>query len=226
MKLELAPSILNADFASIGKDVKMLEEGGAHWLHLDIMDNNFVPNLTFGPSVAKDLIKNTAMPAEAHLMVKNPLNLIEGFAKAGCKRIMVHCEGELHLHKLIQTIESFGLKPGVVINPATSVSVIEPVLGLVDIVLAMTVNPGFGGQKFIGSVLPKISQLAAIKRTNNLNFKIEVDGGINEETLKECAKAGADTFVIGSAIFGATSPKESLKTYLTHMGQVEKELRI
>jgi ribulose-phosphate 3-epimerase len=224
MKLKLAPSILNANFAALGNDIGMLERGGAHWLHLDVMDNHFVPNMTFGPSMAKSMIDCTAMPAEAHLMVKNPGSLLKGFAMAGCKRIIVHPEGELHLHRILQTIESLGVNPAVVINPGTPVSIIEPILHMVDMVLVMTVNPGFGGQKFINSALAKVSHLKKFREERGMNFMIEVDGGVNKDTIKDCAQAGADMFVIGSAIFGAKIPEQALDEYMTMIKCIEKEI--
>lgn len=224
MKLKLAPSILNANFAALGNDIKMLEKGGAHWLHLDIMDNQFVPNMTFGPSMAKSMINSTSMPAEAHLMVKDAGNLLKGFAEAGCKRIIVHPEGELHLHRILQTIESLGINPAVVINPGTPVALIEPILHMVDLVLVMTVNPGFGGQKFIESALSKVKRLKKLREENGLNFMIEVDGGVNKDTIRDCALAGADMFVIGSAIFGAKIPSETLSEYITMIELIEKEM--
>ena len=204
MKLKLAPSILNANFATLGDDIAMLEKGGAHWLHLDIMDNHFVPNMTFGPSMAKAMIDCTSMPAEAHLMVKNATSLIKGFVDAGCKRIRIHPEGELHLHRVLQTIKSSGANPAVVINPATPVSLIEPILPMIDMVLAMTVNPGFGGQSFISSVLSKVKLLTKIREEKGLNFIIEVDGDpvalLNEELNGTVMPCGTKLLTLGDSI--------------------------
>ena len=164
------------------------------------------------------------MPAEAHLMVKNPASLLQGFADAGCKRIIIHPEGELHIHGVLQTIKSLGVNPAVVINPGTPVSLIEPILPMVDMVLVMTVNPGFGGQNFIESALSKVKHLTKIREQEKLDFIIEVDGGVNESTIKECATAGADMFVIGSAIFGADIPEEALNNYINLINSIEMEM--
>ena len=157
-------------------------------------------------------------------MVKDPASLLEGFARAGCKRIIVHPEGELHIHRVLQTIRSLKMNPAVVINPGTPVVAIEPILAMVDLVLVMTVNPGFGGQKFIGESLEKVQQLSSIKKNLKLSFHIEVDGGVNNETIRECALAGADMFVIGSAIFKAADRKAAIKTYLKQLNDIEMEL--
>ena len=222
MALQLAPSILDADFGNIGKAIKMLEEGGAHWLHLDVMDNHFVPNLTFGPAIASSFMKMTKMPSEAHLMVKNAGSLLKGFQKAGCKRIIVHPEGELHFHRLLQQIEALDMEPGIVINPATPVSSIEPVLHMAKLVLVMTVNPGFGGQAFIEEALDKVRMLAALKEDHRYDYRIQVDGGVKMTTIEKCVAAGADTFVIGSAIFKAEEPAKALSDYLERLKALEK----
>ena len=222
MGLELAPSILDADFAHMGDTLRLLAEGGAHWLHLDVMDGHFVPNLTFGPPVAKALVAACSLPAEAHLMVTNPETLVDGFVDAGCRRIIVHPEGQLHLHRLLQQILERGAGPAVVINPATPVCQIEPVLGLVDLVLVMTVNPGFGGQRFLEEALDKVRHLASLRTASGHRYRIEVDGGVNDATLDACVEAGADTFVIGSAICRAPDPGAALRSFVTRLQNLGK----
>ena len=222
MALELAPSILDANFRNIGQEIKMLEDGGAHWLHLDVMDNHFVPNLTFGPAIASSFMKETSLPSEAHLMVKNAATLLPGFKEAGCKRIIVHPEGELHFHRLLQQIDSLGMEPAIVINPATPVCAIEPVLHMAKLVLVMTVNPGFGGQAFIEEALEKVRILASLKEDHRYDYRIQVDGGVKMSTIDRCVAAGADTFVIGSAIFKAENPQKALAQYLERLAALEK----
>jgi len=222
MALELAPSILDADFARIGETLRMLADGGAHWLHLDVMDNHFVPNLTFGPPVAADLVAACPLPAEAHLMVTNAGSLVEPFARADCKRILVHPEGEWNLHRLLQTIVAAGARPGVVLNPATPLCAVEAVLGMVDLVLVMTVNPGFGGQQFIEDALDKVRNLVALRGERGFTYRIEVDGGVKDGTIETCVAAGADTFVIGSAICTAEDPRKALEHYVRRLVELEK----
>ncbi|MBT2581897.1 ribulose-phosphate 3-epimerase [Planococcus sp. ISL-109] len=199
--IKIAPSILAADFAKLGQEVQEVEKAGADWIHIDVMDGHFVPNITMGPIVVGALRPLTKLPLDVHLMIENPDRYIEDFAKAGADYITVHVEACPHLHRTIQLIRSFGVKPGVVLNPHTPVETIQHVLEDIDLVLFMTVNPGFGGQKFIHSVVPKVAQLAAMVKERGLSVDIQIDGGINEETIVPCAKAGANVFVAGSAIF-------------------------
>ncbi|WP_422123552.1 ribulose-phosphate 3-epimerase [Planococcus sp. X10-3] len=200
--IKIAPSILAANFAKLGEEVAEVEKAGADWIHIDVMDGHFVPNISFGAVVMEAIRPLTKLPFDVHLMIENADRYVEDFAKAGADYITVHVEASPHLHRTIQLIRSFGVKPGVVLNPHTPVEAILPVLEDIDLVLFMTVNPGFGGQKFIESVLPKVEQLAQIIKDKGLDIDIEIDGGINEETIVACAKAGANVFVAGSAIYG------------------------
>ncbi|GKV55635.1 ribulose-phosphate 3-epimerase [Sporosarcina sp. NCCP-2222] len=209
--VKIAPSILSADFSKLGEEVKEVEKAGAELIHIDVMDGHFVPNITMGPIVVEALRPVTTLPLDVHLMIENPDNYIEQFAKAGADYITVHVEACRHLHRTLQLIKSYGVKPGVVLNPHTPVETIQHVLEDIDMVLFMTVNPGFGGQKFIHSVLPKVEQLATIIRERNLSIEIEIDGGINEETIVPCVKAGATIFVAGSAIYNEAARAEALQ---------------
>lgn len=208
---KIAPSILSADFSKLGEDIRMLDQGGADWIHIDVMDGHFVPNLTFGPSVVAVAKANTDLPLDVHLMVEEPEKMINGFVDAGATMLTVHAEATKNIHQVMQHIKSQNVQAGVVINPGTPVSFIEPVLSLVDMVLVMTVNPGFGGQSFIPEMISKIKALNTYREENDLNFLIEVDGGVNEETIQRCHQAGADVFVAGSNIFGAKSPAAQIK---------------
>lgn len=202
MMIKIAPSILAANFARLAEEVKEVEAAGAQLIHIDVMDGHFVPNITMGPIVVEALRPETTLPLDVHLMIENPDLYIEAFAKAGADYITVHVEACKHLHRTIQLIRSFGVKPGVVLNPHTPIESIQHILEDVDMVLFMTVNPGFGGQKFISSVVPKIAALSALIKERGLNIEIEIDGGITAETIVPCAKAGATIFVAGSAIYG------------------------
>ena len=199
--IKIAPSILAADFSKLGQEVKDVENAGADWIHIDVMDGHFVPNITMGPIVVDALRPLTQLPLDVHLMIENADQYIEAFAKAGADIITVHVEACSHLHRTIQLIRSFGVKPGVVLNPHTPIETIQHVLEDIDVVLFMTVNPGFGGQKFIHSVVPKVAALKKIIDEQGLDIEIEIDGGINAETIIPCAEAGATVFVAGSAIY-------------------------
>ncbi|MEO4053569.1 ribulose-phosphate 3-epimerase [Solibacillus sp. CAU 1738] len=199
--IKIAPSILAANFAKLGEEVKEVEAAGAELIHIDVMDGHFVPNISFGAIVLDAIRPLTTLPLDVHLMIENPDQYIEQFAKAGANYITVHVEACRHLHRTIQLIRSYGVKPGVVLNPHTPIESIQHILEDIDMVLFMTVNPGFGGQKFIDSVVPKVAALSNIIKERNLNIDIEIDGGITAETIIPCAKAGANIFVAGSAIY-------------------------
>ena len=198
----LAPSILSADFARLGEEVDAVLTAGADWVHFDVMDNHYVPNLTIGPMVCSALRDHGVnAPIDVHLMVKPVDSLIEDFAKAGATYISFHPEASDHVDRSLQLVKKYGCKTGLVLNPATSLNLLENFWGKLDMVLLMSVNPGFGGQNFIPSVLDKISTLREIIDDKNLNIRLEVDGGIKLDNIAEVSKAGADTFVSGSAIF-------------------------
>ncbi|WP_423410692.1 ribulose-phosphate 3-epimerase [Heyndrickxia sp. MSNUG] len=199
--VKIAPSILSADFARLGDEIKDVEAGGADYIHVDVMDGHFVPNITIGPLIVEAIRPVTKLPLDVHLMIENPDQYIEAFAKAGADYITVHVEASRHLHRTIQLIKSTGVKAGVVINPATPVESLKHIIEDLDMVLLMSVNPGFGGQKFISSVLPKIRQVKEMADEVNQDLEIEVDGGVNEETAKLCVEAGATVLVAGSAVF-------------------------
>ncbi|MFJ9463817.1 ribulose-phosphate 3-epimerase [Viridibacillus arvi] len=209
--IKIAPSILAANFSKLADEVKEVEAAGAKLIHIDVMDGHFVPNITMGPIVVEALRPVTDLPLDVHLMIENPDQYIEDFAKAGADYITVHVEACRHLHRTIQLIRSHGVKPGVVLNPHTPIETIQHILEDIDMVLFMTVNPGFGGQKFIYSVVPKIEQLSTIIKEKGLNVEIEIDGGINAETIIPCAKAGATIFVAGSAIYGKEDRSKALR---------------
>ena len=201
--LKLAPSILSADFGHLAEDVKKIEEGGADYIHVDVMDGHFVPNISFGAPVMKCLNGKTGLPYDVHLMIENPDMYIDDFVTPQTEYITVHQEASVHLHRTIQNIKSKGVKAGVSINPATPVSTLECILPDVDLVLIMSVNPGFGGQKFIPGALEKVRELAEIKRAKNLDFVIEIDGGITLDNISEVMEAGVEMAVAGSAVFKA-----------------------
>lgn len=197
----LAPSILSADFTNLAQQIRMVEIGGADWIHCDVMDGHFVPNLSFGPSIIKAAHKITNLPIDVHLMIENPDKYLEDFIKAGASYVTVHVEEVVHLGKTINRIKELGAKAGVVINPTTPVKSILDVAEYIDLLLIMTVNPGLGGQKFIPNSIQRIKEAITLRNELNTNFLIEIDGGVNVETAKTAFKVGADVFVAGSAIF-------------------------
>lgn len=201
MKL-IAPSILSADFSKLGDEIRAVEEAGADWIHVDVMDGHFVPNITMGPIVVEAVKKVTRLPIDVHLMIEQPDRYIPDFVKAGADWISVQVEACVHLNRTVQMIREAGIRAGAVLNPATSLSTIEWTLEDLDFVLIMSVNPGFGGQAFIPSSLKKISELRAVIDARGLSTLIQVDGGVNSATIESVSSAGADVFVAGSAIFG------------------------
>jgi ribulose-phosphate 3-epimerase len=207
----IAPSILSADFAHLGDEVAAVERAGADWIHVDVMDGRFVPNLTVGPLVVKAVRSATALPLDVHLMIESPERYIEAFAQAGATTIGVHSETCPHLHRTIAQIREAGARAAVAINPATPASAVGEVLEDVDQVLVMTVNPGFGGQKFIETTLAKIATLRGWIDERGLDVALEVDGGIGPETIARAARAGADVFVAGTAVFGAGNYAEAIE---------------
>ncbi len=211
----LAPSILSADFSQLGEDVAAIEKAGAHIIHVDVMDGHFVPNITFGASVMKSLLGKTHLPFDVHLMIENPDLFVEDFVTENTEIITVHQEACPHLHRTLQLIKSFGIKAGVSLNPSTSHDVLEYVFEDLDYVLVMSVNPGFGGQKFIPSALEKIKRLSALKAERNPDLIIAVDGGINPENVKQVVDAGANLIIAGSSIFGAADIQARVKDFIS-----------
>jgi ribulose-phosphate 3-epimerase len=212
--IELAPSILSADFARLADQIQAATEGGASVMHLDVMDGHFVPNLTIGPPVVASIRKHTNLPLDCHLMIENPDEFIPAFVDAGANWISVHQEATRHLNRTLEHIRDHGLKVGVVLNPATPVETLSEVLDLIDYVLVMSVNPGFGGQKFIPGSLHKIANLARIRQARGLDYRIEVDGGISLETVGDVVRAGAEILVAGNAVFGKGDPKKQAEQLL------------
>ncbi|MFZ1984424.1 MAG: ribulose-phosphate 3-epimerase [Desulfatitalea sp.] len=199
----IAPSILSADFSQLGNEIRAVEKAGADWIHVDVMDGHFVPNITIGPLVVEAVRRSTTLPVDVHLMIKNPDAYIEAFVKAGADIITVHVETCPHLHRSIHLIKEKGAKAGAVLNPATPLSALEWLLADLDVVLIMSVNPGFGGQEFIVSSLEKIRRLRALINDRGLKTLIEIDGGVNSSTVADVVRAGADVLVAGSAVFGS-----------------------
>lgn len=220
----LAPSILSADFTRLGEELAACELAGADWIHVDVMDGHFVPNMTLGPLVVAACRRATHLPLDVHLMIEKPENMLAAFAEAGADRLTVHVETCPHLHRTIQQIQSLGIKAGVTLNPATPAVMIQEVYSMVDLVLVMTVNPGFGGQRFIQTSLPKVKEIRQALDRFNPNAWLEVDGGISEETLPALLTAGVDAFVAGNAIFkhengiagGLQSLRESIRVTSQH----------
>jgi ribulose-phosphate 3-epimerase len=212
--VELLPSILSADFANLARDVAAAERGGGTVIHVDVMDGHFVPNITLGPPVVKSLRKATSLPLDCHLMIENPNDYIPAFAEAGANWVSVHYEACPHLHRTIELIHNHGMCAGVVLNPATRIEVLEEVLPMLHHVLIMSVNPGFGGQKFIPFSLDKIRRLAEMRKARGLAFRIEVDGGVAHDTIADVVKAGAELLVAGNAVFGQGSAEENARELL------------
>lgn len=206
----IAPSILSADFSRLGEEVKAVEAAGADIIHFDVMDGHFVPNITVGPLVLEAVRKVTQLPIDAHLMIDHPDQYVADFIKAGANFISVHVEASRHLHRSIQLIRSLDAKAGVALNPHTPIGSMGYILDEVDFVLVMTVNPGFGGQKFIPSAFKKVAELDQLRREHGLNFQIEIDGGIKIDNIAEVSKAGVDWFVAGSAIFNSKNYAETI----------------
>ncbi len=214
---KLAPSILSADFSRLAEQVNEIEKAGAHLIHVDVMDGHFVPNITFGAPVMKSLLGKTGIPFDVHLMIENPDMYVADFVTENTEYITVHQEACIHLHRTIQNIRSHGVKAGVSINPATPVCMIQEVLADVDMVLVMSVNPGFGGQKFIPSALDKIRELDSIRKQRGLDFAIEIDGGAGADNIDEILAAGTDIVVAGSSVFKKGDIREQVKLLTQNM---------
>jgi len=215
----IAPSILSADFSVLGEEIAAVEAAGADWIHIDVMDGHFVPNITMGPGVVKSLRKMTVLPFDVHLMVENPEQYIQPFAEAGSDRITVHMEALIHLHQTVSQIKELGLKAGVSLNPATPLSFVESILTDIDLLLIMTVNPGFGGQQFIKTMLPKIRQARELIDRFAPAVLLEVDGGVTLTNLPTILNAGADVFVAGASIFGSGNYRDTIGTMKASMSE-------
>ena len=210
-RIEIAPSILAADFARLGEQIREVEKGGADVIHFDVMDGHFVPNISIGIPVLESIRKATRLPLDVHLMIENPEQYIEAFVRAGANRVLVHQESTVHLDRAVSMAKEAGAQAGAVINPATPVAMLADVLDKIDTVLVMSVNPGFGGQKFISRAVEKVMHLGALRARGGGRFRIEVDGGIELEHTSELARAGANTFVAGTSIFHAPDPAEAVR---------------
>lgn len=214
----LAPSILSADFSRLGEEVKKIEEGGAQVIHMDVMDGHYVPNISYGPVVMKSLVGKTPLPFDVHLMIENPERYIKDFVTEQTECITVHAEACIHLHRTLQLIHSLGVKAGVALNPSTSPDVLDYVAEDLDLVLVMSVNPGFGGQKFIPSALRKVEAVRILKENRNPNLVIEIDGGINLDNAKLVTEAGVNQLVAGTAVFGAPDVTQRVREFLQQIG--------
>ena len=214
----IAPSILSADFSRLGNEIKAVEAAGADWIHADVMDGHFVPNITIGPLIVEAVRRVTSLPIDVHLMIENPDNYIPAFAEAGASLISVQVEASIHLNRSVQLIRECGARPGVVLNPSTPVQALEWIVEDVDFVLIMSVNPGFGGQAFIKNSLDKVRTLRQLIQRKNLRTLIELDGGVNEKTIADIAAAGVDAFVAGSAIFGSRNYQATINAFRKTIG--------
>lgn len=222
---KIAPSVLAADFGRLAEEIRAVEKAGADYIHVDIMDGHFVPNLTIGPAVVEKIAKLTTLPLDVHLMVQNPDNFLSVFVSAGAKILTVHVETCPHLHRTLMEIKRLGARPGVSLNPATPICFLESALEYVDLILVMSVNPGFGGQQFIPSVIPKITALRELIDNRNLTAEIEVDGGIKKDNIGLVAKAGADIFVSGSGIFGTADYSQTIAAMRAEIAKALRNLK-
>ena len=218
MKKLIAPSILSADFSKLGDEIRSVEDAGADWIHVDVMDGHFVPNITMGPLIVKAASSVTSLPIDVHLMIEAPDRYIPDFAKAGAALISVHIEACVHANRTIQLIKESGCRAGIALNPSTAISSIDWILEYVDLVVIMSVNPGFGGQIFITNTLDKIRTLRSMVEGRNLSTMIEIDGGVCEENIEDISVAGSDVFVAGSAIFGSPDYKETIDSFRKKIG--------
>ena len=215
----IAPSILSADFAKLGDEIRSVENAGADWIHVDVMDGHYVPNITMGPLIVKAARDVTSLPIDVHLMIEDPDRYINDFAKAGASVISVHIEACVHLNRTIQIIKESGLRAGVALNPSTHLSSLDWILEYIDLVVIMSVNPGFGGQTFITNTLEKITTLRSMIEDRNLSTLIEIDGGVCEENIEDISIAGSDVFVAGSAIFGSPDYKKTIASFKKKIGE-------
>lgn len=220
MSVRIAPSILSADFARLGDEIAMCVEGGADWIHIDVMDGCFVPNLTYGAKVIETVRRLTSLPLDVHLMVVQPEKYFEDFVAAGANVLTIHQEAAPHLHRQLARIRELGAQAGVALNPSTPVAAIADVVDEIDLLLVMTVNPGFGGQRFIEHSLQKIAQARALLQSRGRPALVEVDGGISRDTIARCWRAGADTFVAGNAVFAAPDPRAEIATLRSRCSDV------